>query len=175
MRSQKQTAVVYFQMFHLRDHFLIFVSSGNLHCGQDDLKPVEKASFLPLPEPVSLAEMNVHDGMHEVGFRCCPLVAVAATHAANHPVVVKHQVWTPTPLSAKLRLEPIKFCFLLPEDSGATESVSNLHLDCAAYWNVWMGSSRKPLIQVVFQVCRRSLKNCGRASGCYQMVGGLKV
>lgn len=62
MRSQKQTAVVYFQIFHLRDHFLIFVSSGNLHCGHDNLKPVEKVTFLQLLEPVSLAEMNVHDG-----------------------------------------------------------------------------------------------------------------
>lgn len=71
MRCSKQTAVVYFQMFHLRDLLFFFLgSSASLHCGHDDLKPVEEVSFPPLTKPVFLIEMNMHDGKN--GFQVLP-------------------------------------------------------------------------------------------------------
>lgn len=53
--------------------FLFLVSSGDLHRGHDDLKPVEKVAFLPLPrapESVFLIDMNAHDC--KSGFQVLP-------------------------------------------------------------------------------------------------------
>lgn len=81
------------------------MSSGDLHCGHDDLKPVDKVGFLPLPpapEPVFLIEINNHDC--KSGFRVLPPCCGCIRSPINDPVVRKHQVWTPTTPSAKLRL-----------------------------------------------------------------------